>query len=91
MMLRFANNVQRQIISRQLHGSRPVGSFIKNIQEQFKKGMEEEDIKKDLKAVKLDMDKLAEDVKKSGEKFQESEKFKKIMKETGLSIFRMMR
>ena len=81
-MLRFASKIQRQIISRQLHGSQPVGSFIKNIQEQFKKGLEEEDVKKDLKAVKLDMDKMADDIKQSGEKFASSEKYKKIMKET---------
>ena len=76
------NAVNRQVLSRQLHGSKPVGSFFKNLQENIKKGMEDD---KDIKAAqeeigKIDMKKMAEDMKKSGEKYAESDKFKKIMK-----------
>jgi len=82
-MLRKLNIAACQVVrQRNIHITRTSPSFFKNLKESIDKEAAKEGIKEDLKKTQIDLDKIVEEQKLKAEKFAESDKFKKVLKET---------
>merc|ERR1711937_146358 len=77
-------NIASSIIcsSRNIRMTRSSQSFFKNLKEAVDKEAAKEGLKEDVKKTKIDLDKMMEEQKEKTEKFAQSEKFKKVLKDT---------